>query len=232
VAREGVRKPAFMYDLGAPPAPPAAQGNRVCVWVVALKFFDMGFRYQTRRGTPFVPNMFSHFTHGFPNAIALHPGIATWVSLVEDWSTRNDLSPQDRIRVLTAATDLGSEWAGAKLEQQLSQIENMDAAEWLDGDEAGHTLSHALHHLLKRKPLVNSAMLDVTLSSKRYNIKRYGLMALANQGDLNALHRLIELHATENDWHLADTIENSIELLAARLAVFVREADGKFEIIV
>ena len=49
----------------------ATQGNRVWVWVVALKFFDMGFRYRTRRGTPFVPNMFSYFTHGFPNAIAL-----------------------------------------------------------------------------------------------------------------------------------------------------------------
>ena len=49
----------------------ATQGNRVWVWVVALKFFDMGFRYRTRRGTPLVPNMFSHFTHGFPNAIAL-----------------------------------------------------------------------------------------------------------------------------------------------------------------
>ena len=47
------------------------QGNRVWVWVVALKFFDMGFRYRTRRGAPFVSITFSYFTHGFPNAIAL-----------------------------------------------------------------------------------------------------------------------------------------------------------------
>ena len=160
-----------------------------------------------------------------------HPGIATWVSLVEDWSTRNDLSPQNRIRVLTAATELGSEWAGARLEQELSQIDNMDAPEWMEGDEDGHTLGHALHYLSKRKPLLSSAMIESILSSKRYNIKRYGLIALANQGDANALRRLIGLHAAEDDWLLADTIANSIELLAARLGVFVREADGKFEII-
>ena len=48
-----------------------SQGNRVWVWVVALKSFGMEFRHRTRLGGPFVPNMFSYFTHGFPNAIAL-----------------------------------------------------------------------------------------------------------------------------------------------------------------
>ena len=38
------------------------QGNRVWVWVVAFRFFDIGFRYRTRLGGPFVPNMLSYFT--------------------------------------------------------------------------------------------------------------------------------------------------------------------------
>ena len=36
-----------------------------------MKSFGMEFRHRTRLGGPFVPNMFSYFTHGFPNAIAL-----------------------------------------------------------------------------------------------------------------------------------------------------------------
>ncbi|KZY38083.1 hypothetical protein A3731_40985 [Roseovarius sp. HI0049] len=106
----------------------------------------------------------------------------------------------------------------------------MDAPKWFEGDEDGHTLGHALHCLLKRKPLLSPSIIEVVLSSKRYNIKRDGLIALANHGDEKALDRLIALHAKEDDWHLADTIANSVELLAARLAVFVREVDGKFEI--
>lgn len=160
-----------------------------------------------------------------------HPGIAIWISVLEGWSIRNDLSPQNRIRVLTAATELGSEWAGEKLEREVSEIGDMDAPEWFEGDELGHTLGHALHYLLKRTPLLSPSIIEVVLLSKRYNIKRNGLIALANHGDKNALDRLIVLHANENDWHLADTIANSIELLAARMAVFVREIDGTFEIV-
>ena len=47
------------------------QGNRVWVWVVALKSFDMEFRHRTERGASFVHDMFSYFGRGFPNAIAL-----------------------------------------------------------------------------------------------------------------------------------------------------------------
>ena len=47
------------------------QGNRVWVWVVALKSFDMEFRHRARRGASFVYEMFSYFGRGFPNAIAL-----------------------------------------------------------------------------------------------------------------------------------------------------------------
>ncbi|MDP4031695.1 MAG: hypothetical protein Q8P60_02375 [Pseudorhodobacter sp.] len=50
---------------------PRIQGNRVWIWVVALKSFDMEFRHRTRRGAPFDHDMFSYFAHGFPNAIAL-----------------------------------------------------------------------------------------------------------------------------------------------------------------
>jgi hypothetical protein len=51
-----------------------AQGYRVCVWVVALKSFDMEFRHRTRRGTSFGHDMFSYFARGFPNAMALIMG--------------------------------------------------------------------------------------------------------------------------------------------------------------
>ncbi|MDP2737918.1 MAG: hypothetical protein Q8O82_04210 [Pseudorhodobacter sp.] len=58
-----------------------SQGNRVWVWVVAVKFFDMEFRHRTRRGALFVPNMFSYFAHRFPNAIALHD--VAWLGAVQ-----------------------------------------------------------------------------------------------------------------------------------------------------
>ena len=60
---------SMSYGIAVKPAP--SQGNRVWVWVVASNFFDIEFRYRTRRDTPFVLSMFSYFCPGFPNAIAL-----------------------------------------------------------------------------------------------------------------------------------------------------------------
>lgn len=57
------------------------QGNRVWVWVVALKSFGLELRHRTRRGEPFDHDMLSYFADGFPNAIALlvHVGHETTI---------------------------------------------------------------------------------------------------------------------------------------------------------
>lgn len=164
-------------------------------------------------------------------ATTAHPGIASWLSLLKDWSTRNDLSPQTRIELLTTAAELGCHRATSKLEEELSQFVDMDAEEWKDGDEYGHTLTHALHLILKRQPsLTRPPLMEVVLSSTRYNIKRLGLIALVNRADLESLRRLIDLHSSEGDWIMSDTMANSIELLAARLGVTILTAHGKYEI--
>lgn len=159
-----------------------------------------------------------------------HPGIATWLPLVEEWSTRSDLSPQNRIEVLTAAAELGSQWAEAKLAEALGQIDDMDADEWNEDDEEGAIISHAIDQVMKRQPSLTDTLIEVVLSSTRYNIKRYGLIALVNRGNLESLQRLIDIHTSEDDWFLGDTLANSIELLAARLGVTILTAHGKYEI--
>lgn len=158
---------------------------------------------------------------GLVRAAPPHAGIAPWIELLEDWSDRADLGPEERMRVRTAAADLGSEPIAAALERDLLVIDDFDAEVWTTDDELGHTISSALHQLKRQRAALPDDLIERLLRSKRYNIAVHAVRALGDRGDQVALRRLIELHRAEPEWTLRDLAANKIEQLAARLQIVV-----------
>ena len=145
-----------------------------------------------------------------------HPGLAAWTELLEDWAEREDLTSQGRLSVLTTTAQLGSERARVELEAEVFAVDDMDSIEWTKGDLYGHTLSHALREVRRRKPLLSLPLIDKIVASARYNVVTNGIVALQARGDDDALQRLIDLHKIRSEYHLRDAIANAIELVAAR----------------
>lgn len=189
----------------------------------------VGIAHSVRTGMLFIFEMDSGFGGGLRPA-PLHPGLAVWMELLENWAEGHKLFPRERLQVLTAAAELGSERARAGLEAEIPAIDDMDGEEWTKDDELGHTLSNALRELQRRTPLLPSTLIDKIVASTRFNIASRGIDALQASGDVEALQRLIDLHASKSDWHVKDTIANTIELLAARQGVMIRKADGRYQL--
>ena len=167
---------------------------------------------------------------------ALHPapphaGLDAWRQLVEDWVERKDLPPRARVAVATVGAQLGSDWCRMKLEDEVSGIDDMDAAEWVEGDTQGHTLSHALQEVRRRKPRLCWAMIEKIVASERYNVATCGISALQAIGDDAALRRLIDLHEAKSDWFVRDSIANAIELVAARRGAVVRRVGRGYRMV-
>jgi len=159
-----------------------------------------------------------------------HPGIASWMELLEDWSDRADLRPQERMRVRTAAAGLGSEAITRTLERDLLAIEDFDDDIWKEDDELGHVLSSALNQIRRKLPSGSDGLIQRLLESSRYNIAMYGVSALADRSDAAALRQLVEFHRSKSDWHLRDTVANKIEQLAARLQIVVHKEGSGYRI--
>ena len=160
-----------------------------------------------------------------------HPGIAAWRDVLDDWASREDFSPQERLSVLDAAADLGSDHASAELERTVLAIVDFDAPEWRGEHDSDHVLSSALRRMQKQRPVLPMAFIERILGSQRYNIATRGIDALQSIGDEAALQRLIDLHATSRDWHVRDTIANTIELMAARLGRAVTKVDRHYRLV-
>ncbi|SDA28319.1 NACHT domain-containing protein [Methylobacterium sp. UNC378MF] len=153
----------------------------------------------------------------------IHPAVGAWRELLEDWSEAPELNSRDYLMILTAAAELGSERAETNLMALIHEIEDFDAAEWLQEDELGNAMNHALHHVRKISPQLSPQIIERLLLSKRYNIASRAIDWLAAQGDREALLRIIDIHTYSEDWLLRDTAANTVELLAGRLGVAVHK---------
>lgn len=155
-----------------------------------------------------------------------HPGIASWVELLEYWTDHSDLNPRNRLAVLAAGAKLGSDRVRSKLEDEVFSIKDLDAPEWLKDDELGHTLSHALREIQLRKYFLPVIFIERILRSTRYNIVTRGVAALEMLDNKTALQRLINFHRSVTDWHLRDMVANTLESMAAKQGlVLLREVD-------
>lgn len=167
---------------------------------------------------------------GVVRAAPPHAGIAPWITLLEDWSDRADLSLHDRMRVRTVAAGLGSESIAGVLEKDLLEIDDFDDTVWKIDDELGHTISSALHQIRRRLPAMGDELIERLLRSSRYNIAMHGIGALNDRGNEVALQRLVELHRSKPEWHLHDTTANTIEQLAARLQIVVSKDESSYRL--
>ena len=152
------------------------------------------------------------------------------MELLEDWGERDDLSSLGRLTVMTVSAQLGSERARERLEEVVFGIDDMDGPEWTEDDRQGHTLSHALREVRRRKPVLPTALIEKIVASARYNVATNGISALEAIGDIDALQRLIALYEAKSNWMLRDTISNSIELIAARQGVVILKVDGRYRV--
>jgi hypothetical protein len=186
-------------------------GNSVGTGMVHIFEMDFGFGGSLRPAPP-------------------HPGIAIWLELLEDWAERADLLPRAQLSLLSAAAEIGSERARAKLEIEVLAINDMDAEEWIEDDRDGHTLSRALRQVQRRNPLLPLTLIDKIVASTRFNIATRGVNALQAIGSAGALDRLTDLYDNKSDWHIRDRIANAIELMAARQGVLIRKVDGRYQL--
>jgi len=95
-------------------------------------------------------------------------------------------------------------------------IEDLDAPKWLEDDDLGHTLSHALREVQRRRPLLPLPFIEKILKSTRYNIATRGVAALEVRDDEPALQHLVDAHRSISDWHLRDAMANTIESMATK----------------
>lgn len=166
---------------------------------------------------------------GVLSATTPHPAIALWVEIVESWSNISDLSVLQRLRILTAASRMGSRWARTQMELILNSVESLDEYPVWE-DDYGHTVSSALHELRQRCPTLTEALRRKVLASDIYNISSIGISALQSNGSLGALSELVALHSSTKDWWMRDAAANAIEQLSARVNVSVALVDGEYNI--
>lgn len=157
-----------------------------------------------------------------------HPGIRIWRELVEEWSDRKDISDLQRLEIASAGSSLGSELCSQKLESILMTISNFDDEKWDDDEGYGHKISNALHRFRRLKPVLPISIAEKLTQSKKYNIASHGVHAFRSLGTHEALERLIDIHATSDDWSLRDTIEDAIEQLSVKTSVPLTKSGGKF----
>ena len=94
----------------------------------------------------------------------------------------------------------------------------------------GHILSAVFREVRRRKIAVPLVIAERFVRSKRPNVPGAGISAIAAHANMEALHLLIRLHNTLDDWHERDMLANAIEQLAARLRVTIIRADKEFAI--
>jgi hypothetical protein len=188
-----------------------------------------------RMGSAAVTGMLYIFEMGFGFSGALretapHAGTARWMTLVEQWADRSNLTILQRLGLLESASRLGSDRAALRLQQEVLAIGDPDDPRYEDGDDYGHRLRNAVSEARRKMPLLPLSLAERLTRSKRPNIPYSGIGAIEAHGTREALDLLLRLHHESRnwhhrEWHHSDTIENAVESLAAKLGVTIREVD-------
>jgi hypothetical protein len=172
--------------------------------------------------------------YGFGGALRYtHPHAATgrWMELIEDWSSREDLTDIQRMELLTAASQLGSVRARARLKADVLALTDPDDPKYDEEDDYGNAISSAIHEARRRSPLLPLDVAERFVLAKRPNVPYAGVSAVEAHGNLEAMDLLIKLHNDASEWHLKDTLANSIESMAAKLGIVIRRSDKSLLIV-
>ena len=160
-----------------------------------------------------------------------HAGTGHWMELIEEWSERNDVTEIQRIMLLTAASQLGSERARTRLEAAVLALTDPDNSKYDEEDDYGQAMSSAIREARRRRPPLPLALAERFVRANRPNVPFAGVSAIEAHGNWEAMELLIKLHGDVSHWYLKDTLANSIESLAAKLGVIVRREDNTLSIV-
>jgi catechol 2,3-dioxygenase-like lactoylglutathione lyase family enzyme len=149
-----------------------------------------------------------------------HPSIDLWAGLVETWAETSDATEIERLRILVAATNLGSLRATDVLEGSIRGLTDPDDCRFNEEDEGGHHIRAAIDELRRKRRLLPLAVGERFARASRPNVPYAGIAAIAAHADRAALDLLLQLHNDSSE-RMRDTFSESIETLAGRLGLTV-----------
>ncbi len=170
------------------------------------------------------------FGSGTLQTTSPHPAIDVWIDLVESWIDRNDLTEIQRIKITTAALNLGSTRVLDRLENLVLAIEDPDDTRFNGEDEYGHTIRRAIDELRSRRKLLSLSVAERFARAKRHNVPYAGIGAIAAHGNRLALDLLVAIHNEPSRNDMRSELFEAIEPLAGRLGLRVMRAGNRLEI--
>jgi hypothetical protein len=155
-----------------------------------------------------------------------HPALDGWAELLETWIARSDFTEIQRFRILTAATQLGSERAISVLEGLIRELSDPDDPGYDQEDEHGHHIRAAMHELRRKRRLLPLEVGERFARASRPNLPYAGIEAIAAHADQAALDLLLRHYNGSANWELSIALSGAIETLAGRLGLsIVKVAD-------
>lgn len=159
-----------------------------------------------------------------------HAATEAWKEVVEGWSERGDLTDVQRLKILSSASKLGSERARDRLQGEIVNIGDPDAARFAE-DDYGHTIADAIREVRRRCSLLPLSLLETLIRAKRPNVPIAGVSALEAHGNHEALTLMARLHRELDDYWTQDQLANAIEALSSKLGCIVEGKGGAFSVI-
>jgi len=164
-----------------------------------------------------------NFNSGVLKPCSPHPACDVWAELVDSWTEREDLSPVQRLRVLIAASQLGSLYAPEALKRLLISTPSFDESAF-DEDDNGHHIRDAIEEIKNRRRLLPLSVAERLARARRPNVPYAAVSMIAAHSTREALEALLRLYADFADWVFRDLILSSIEILSGRLGLTIRRA--------
>ena len=164
------------------------------------------------------------FRNGVMRRSSPHPSQDVWSELVETWTRWNDATEIEQLRLLLAASQLGSARAVDSLETSVCSLMNPDDARFDAEDEVGHHIRAGIDELRQKRRLLPMTVGERFARALRPNVQYAGVDAIAAHADRAALDLLVRLHNDSRAWQMRGTLSETIETLAGRLGVIVTKA--------
>lgn len=155
----------------------------------------------------------------------LHPNTRECAEMIWAWSIRYRGNLKGRLKVLTAAGDLGHLAAIESLSQELISLINQND-DWFEDFDNDHIIANCLHTLSDQQQQLPLQVLSRCARVSTSNAGRTAVHMLGSFATDEALRELISLYESNTDYWTKDAIVSRIEELAGRLGVrLIREGD-------
>ena len=163
-----------------------------------------------------------------------HPAIEEFAALVGEWTFASgfDFVLEDRIRILTIASQFGDERAPVELAKVVTCVCDtkdirLDASDGLD-----HSVRAALDELRYKRITLAASSLEGLVRKTTHNAASGAVDMIGARGTREAFDQLLRLYADVTDWFLRGRILAKLETLSGRLSLTVYEnEDGTLSVV-